>query len=47
MKLQQQKNGQYSLTISQDIIRGFGWQKGDPIDFKIIGAGELKLFKKK
>lgn len=43
MKLQQQKNGQYTLTIPKDLVKGFGWSKGDKLEFKILGPGELKI----
>lgn len=47
MKLQQQKQGQFMITVPTNIIKGFGWKKGDILEFKIIGNGEIKLFKKK
>ena len=47
MYLQQQKNGQYTITLPTDIIKGFGWLKHDELEFRIIGAGELKVSKKK
>ena len=46
MKLQQSKN-QFFITLPADIIKGFNWQKHDELEFRIIGAGELKLSKKK
>ena len=46
MKLQQQKNGQFQITLPQDIIKGFDWKKGEELDFKIVGAGVLQLKKK-
>jgi len=46
MKIQEQK-GQYTTTLPVDIVKGFGWQKHDELDFRIIGEGELKIFKKK
>lgn len=47
MKLQQQKNGQYSITMPQDLVKAFGWVKGTELEFKILGQQELKLSKKK
>ena len=45
MKLQQQKNKQYTITIPQDLVKAFGWEKGTLLEFKIIGQQELKLKK--
>lgn len=47
MKIQQQKNGQYTITLPKDIVLGFGWKKGTDIEYRIIGKEELKLFRKK
>ena len=47
MKLQQQKNGQYTITVPQDLVKGFGWQKHTELEFKILGQQELKISKKK
>ena len=47
MKLQQQKNGQYSITMPRDLVTAFGWTKGTELEFKILGEQELKLSKKK
>lgn len=46
MKIQQQKNGQYTITLPSDIVKGFDWKKGDIIEFRIIGPSELRLKKK-
>jgi len=46
IKLQQQPNGQFIVTLPKDIVMGFGWKKHEVLDFKIIGAGELKVFKR-
>lgn len=46
MKLQQQKNGQYQVTLPQDIVKGFGWEKGAELEIRITGAGMLQLKKK-
>ena len=47
MKLQQQKNKQYTITLPQELVKGFGWSKGTELEFRIIGEQELKLSKKK
>tara|TARA_Y100000310_G_C20613854_1_gene779512 strand:+ start:862 stop:1005 length:144 start_codon:yes stop_codon:yes gene_type:complete len=47
MKLQQQKNGQFSITMPKDLVIAFGWNKGTELEFKILGQQELKLTKKK
>tara|TARA_Y100000310_G_scaffold189996_1_gene189967 strand:- start:37 stop:180 length:144 start_codon:yes stop_codon:yes gene_type:complete len=47
MKLQQQKNGQYTITMPKDLIIGFGWDKGTELEFRILGQQELKVSKKK
>tara|TARA_Y100000310_G_C19967051_1_gene483796 strand:+ start:308 stop:475 length:168 start_codon:yes stop_codon:yes gene_type:complete len=46
MRLQQQKNGQYTITLPKDLVIGFGWSKGTELDFKILGQHELKVRKK-
>ncbi len=47
MKLQKQKNGQYTLTIPKDLVTAFGWDKGTELEFRVMGKEELKVFKKK
>jgi len=47
MKLQQQKNGQYTITMPQDLVKAFGWNKGTELDFRILGQQELKVIRKK
>ena len=47
MKLQQQPNGQYTVTVPKDIVIGFAWQKHDVLEFRIIGEGQLKISRKK
>jgi|TARA_R100000501_G_C2529235_1_gene52907 hypothetical protein len=43
MKLQQQKNGQYTITLPKDLVIGFGWSKGTELDFKILGDVMLQI----
>ena len=45
MRLQQQKNGQYTITLPKDLVIGFGWSKGTELEFKIAGQQELRLRK--
>ena len=47
MKIQKQKNGQFTTTIPKDLVVGFGWDKGTELDFRIIGEQEFKVSKKK
>lgn len=43
VKLQKDGNGRYHITLPKKLIEGFGWQKGDEIDFEITGRGKLKI----
>ena len=47
MKLQKMNDKQYFITLPNKLLKGFGWGKGDIIEYDIIGQGELKLYKKK
>jgi|TARA_R100000501_G_C2604846_1_gene100970 bifunctional DNA-binding transcriptional regulator/antitoxin component of YhaV-PrlF toxin-antitoxin module len=47
MKLQQQNENQYTITIPKELVKGFGWQKGTDLEFKILGQQELKISVKK
>lgn len=46
MKLQLMNNKQYFITLPNQIIRAKEWKKGDIIDAKIDGKGNLVLMKK-
>ncbi len=47
MKLQQMSKGGKSIfiTLPKQIIKGFGWIKGDKIKHKITGEGKIELSK--
>jgi bifunctional DNA-binding transcriptional regulator/antitoxin component of YhaV-PrlF toxin-antitoxin module len=43
MKLQKDGNGRYHITVPKSVVECFGWNKGDEIDFEILGKEELKI----
>lgn len=45
VKLQKDGNGRYHITLPKNFVDGFGWEKGDEIDFEILGKDRLKVLK--
>ena len=43
MKLQNNKNGQYTVTIPKKIVEGMNLRKGDEVDVSISGSREIAL----
>ncbi len=43
VKLQKDGNGRYHITLPKNFIDGFGWDKGDEIDFEILDRDVLKI----
>ncbi len=43
VKLQKDGNGRYHITLPKKLIEGFGWEKGDEIDFEIAGREKLEI----
>ena len=44
MKLQEVK-GQFTITLPNNIVKCFGWSKGDKLYFKIIDLGRFEISK--
>lgn len=44
-KLQQTKNGQYTVTIPRNIAVALGWQKGEELKLSFSRKGALELSK--
>ncbi len=45
VKLQKDSNGRYHITLPKQFIDGFQWEKGDEIEFEIMGKDILKVKK--
>lgn len=46
MKLQKMNDKQFFITLPNSIIRAKGWKKGDIIEAKIDGRGNIYLIKR-
>jgi len=46
MKLQEQKNGQKTITVPRDLARAMDWEKGENLEFSVKNSNTLELGKK-